>query len=103
VPSLKAWLEHQPKEQRPSLPASEAMEAEASAYYFHHYMKHFADGPVGRAYRSIPYAMTWDDHDIFDVGAQAASGPSGRGHGGYCVCLWLLDKVGLVSAPACVG
>ena len=36
------------------------------AYYFHHYSVHFGHEEYGVANRSIPYCMTWDDHDIFD-------------------------------------
>ena len=39
---------------------------QVEAYYFHHYAVHFGHAEYGLANRSIPYAMTWDDHDIFD-------------------------------------
>jgi hypothetical protein len=68
VPALKAWLRIEPHTERFRTPASGGGETaeQCEAYYFHHYMKHFGDGPIGQAYRTIPQALTFDDHDIFD-------------------------------------
>jgi hypothetical protein len=56
VPSLKAWLRIEPHSERYVQPASAEMGEQCEAYYFHHYMRHFGEGPVGHAYRSIPQA-----------------------------------------------
>jgi hypothetical protein len=58
VPSLKAWLRIEPHSERYSRPASSEMGEQCEAYYFHHYMRHFGEGPVGQVYRTIPQARS---------------------------------------------
>ena len=67
VPSLKHWLGFEQAE-RHDMAASDDMRAEVAAYYFHHYMCHFGCNEYGTVLSSIPQVMSWDDHDIFDVG-----------------------------------
>lgn len=41
-------------------------------FYFQHYLTHWSEPVFSDALASIPAAMCWDDHDIFD-GAPALS------------------------------
>jgi hypothetical protein len=64
VPELRAWSELNWKERKMARFAP--MRAAVDAFFFNTYVNRWAQPEVAAMFASIPTAMMWDDHDIFD-------------------------------------
>lgn len=65
VPEIGEWLQIKDGRQR-ALTDLPGVGDSSARYYFNHYATHFSTDGFKQAMATIPYLMTWDDHDIFD-------------------------------------
>eukprot|EP00955_Chlamydomonas_euryale_P013335 143755-Chlamydomonas_euryale.AAC.1 len=66
LPSMVQWLSIPEKASRLNYPFTQEMADQVEWFYFTMYAKHWSQPLFADALASIPHAMTWDDHDIFD-------------------------------------
>ena len=65
VPALKAWLAR-PMDKRFKAEYTNKMKEAVENFYFKTYIERWSQPEPAAALASIPTAMMWDDHDIFD-------------------------------------
>ncbi|KAI0232687.1 hypothetical protein L0F63_004651 [Massospora cicadina] len=65
-PSMKAWLDIPSRKERDAVVFTPPMEEEVMEFFFKIYASWFSQGTFATALATIPFAMVWDDHDIFD-------------------------------------
>ncbi|GAB4814045.1 hypothetical protein N2152v2_001091 [Parachlorella kessleri] len=66
TPTLREWADKESRHEKLQAPWTDAMEHDAVTFYLRNYINCFMAPTVRLAFASIPSAMMWDDHDIYD-------------------------------------